>query len=257
MVGRILNALKILSSWNMFPECRWTVNMIEYLSYNCCCYCSSITKLCPTLCNAMTAACQAFLTITVSWRLPKFMSIELPMPSNHLIPCLPLLLPLSIFPSSRIFSSESVAHISLPKYWNFSFSISRSNEYSGLISFRMDWLNLFAVQGTQESSPTSQIKSIKSLALSLLYGSTLTSVNDCWKDHSLTIQTFVGKVMFLLSDMLPRFVIMFLSRSKRLLISWLMSPSTVILEPQKRKSVTASTFPPSICHKVMGLDAMT
>ena len=112
------------------------------------------------------------------------MSIESVMPSNHLILCLPLLLLPSIFPSIRVFSHQSVLCIRWPKYWSFSFSISPSNEYSGLISFRMDWLDLFAVQGTQEFSPTPQFKSINSLALSFLYSPTLTSIHDYWKNYS-------------------------------------------------------------------------
>ena len=112
------------------------------------------------------------------------MFIELVMPSNHLTLCHPLLLP-SIFPSIRVFSNELVLHIRWPKYWSFSFNISPSNEYSGPVSFRMDWLNLLAVQGTlQESSPTPQFKSINSSALSFLYSPTLTSIHDYWKNHS-------------------------------------------------------------------------
>ena len=118
--------------------------------------------------------CQASLSITNSRSLPKLMSIESVMPSNYLILCHPLLLPPSIFPSIRVFSDESALHIRWPKYWSFSFSIGPSNEYSGLISFRMDWLYLLAVQGTpKESSPRSQFKSINSLALSLLNSPTL------------------------------------------------------------------------------------
>ena len=112
-------------------------------------------------------------------------SIELVMPSNHLILCCPSLLPSSILPSIRVFSKESVLRIRWPKYWSFSFSISPSSEYSGLISFRMDWLGLLAVQeDSQESSPTRQFKSTNSLALSFLYGPTLTSIHDYWKHHS-------------------------------------------------------------------------
>ena len=129
-----------------------------------------------------TTACQASLSITSSQSPPKLMSIESVMPSNHLILCRPLLLLPSIFPSIRIFSSESVFHIRWPKYWSFGFSISPSNEHSGLISFRMDWLALLAVQGTQESSPTPQFKSINSLALSFLYSPTFTSIQDYWKN---------------------------------------------------------------------------
>ena len=128
-----------------------------------------------------TTACQASLSITHSRSLPKLMSIELVMPSNYLCQLL-LLLP-SIFPSIRGFSSESVLRIRWPKHWSFSFSISPSNEYSGLISFRIAWLDLLAVQGTLESSPTPQFKSINSLVLSFLYGPTLTSMHDHWKNH--------------------------------------------------------------------------
>ena len=126
-----------------------------------------------------TAARQASLAITNSQSLLKLRSIKSVMPSNHLILCRPLLLLPSVFPSISVFSIESVLHIKWPKYWSFCFSISPSNEYSGLISFRMDWLDLLAVQGTlQEYSPTPQFKSISSLALSFLYSPTLTSIRD-------------------------------------------------------------------------------
>ena len=132
-----------------------------------------------------TAACQASLSITNSWTLLKLMSIELVMSSNHLILCCPLLLLPSIFASIKVFSNKSVLHIRWPKYWSFSFSISSSNEYPGLISFRMDWLNLLSVQGTLKSLLlTPQFKSINSSALSFLYSPTLTSIHDCWKNHS-------------------------------------------------------------------------
>ena len=131
-----------------------------------------------------TAACQASLCITSSWSLLKFMSIESVMPSNHLILFCPHLLP-SIFPSIRVFSNESVLYIRWPKYWSFSFSINTSNEYSGLISFRIDWFDLLAVQGILKSLlQHHQFESINSLALNLLYGPTLISVPDYWKDHS-------------------------------------------------------------------------
>ena len=152
---------------------------------------SSVAQSCLTLWD-----CQAFLSITNSWSLLKLMSIKLVMPSNHLILCHPLLPP-SIFPSIRVFSSESVLHIRWPKYWSFSFSISPSKEYSGLISFRMDWLDLLAVQGTQESSPTPQFKSINSLALSFLYSLTCSTHMTTRKTIALTRRTFVGKVMSL------------------------------------------------------------
>ena len=204
-----------------------------------------------------TAACQASLSITNSWSLPKLMSIKSEMPSNHLILCHPLLLLPSVFPSIRVFSKESVLHIRWPKYWSFSFSISPSNEYSGLISFRMNWLDLLAVQGTPKSL--------------LQHHSSKTSVPQCsvffivqlshpyvatGKTIALTRWTFVSKVMSLLFNTVSRFVIAFLPRSKHLLISWLQSPSAVILEHKKIKSATASTFPPCIYHEVMELDAM-
>ena len=129
-----------------------------------------------------TAARQASLSITNSLSLLKLMSIESVMPSNHLILCRPLLLLPSIFPSIRGFSNESALHIRWPKDWSFNFNISPSNEHSGLISLRMDWLDLLAVQGT---SPTPQFKSINSSALSFLYSPTLTSIHDHWKNHSL------------------------------------------------------------------------
>ena len=131
-----------------------------------------------------TVAHQASLSITNSWRLLKLMSIEPVMLSNHLILCHPLLLLPSIFPSIRVFSSESALCIKWPKYWSFSLSISPSKEYSRLISFKTDWFDLLAVQRTQESFPTPQLKSINSSALSFLYSPTLTSIHDYWKNHS-------------------------------------------------------------------------
>ena len=204
-----------------------------------------------------TAAYQASLSFTISSSLLKFMSIESVMPSNHLILCRPLLLPPSIFPSIRVFSNESVLHIRWPKYWNFSFSISPSNEYSGLISFKMDWLDLLAVQGTLKS-----LLQHHSSKASILQHSTFFMVqlsHPCMttgKTIALTRQTFVGKVMSLIFNMLSSLVITFLPRSKRLLISWLQSPYPVILEPPKIKSVIVSIVSPSICHEVMGPDAM-
>ena len=139
---------------------------------------SSLDQSCPTPCDPMDSS----LSITNSWSLLKLMFIESVMPSNHLIFCQPLPLPASIFPSIRVFSTESILPNRWPKYW--SFSISPFNEYSGLISFRTDWFD-FTLQGTQESSPTPQLKSINSSALSFLYGPTLTSIHDHWKNHSL------------------------------------------------------------------------
>ena len=132
-----------------------------------------------------TVACQASLSISNSWSLLKLMSIELVMPSNHLIFCRPLFLPPSIFPSIRVFSNESALRIRWPKYWSFSFSISSSNKYSGLISFYDELVGSpCSPRDSQESSPTLQFKSINSLALSFLYSSTLTSIHDHWKNHS-------------------------------------------------------------------------
>ena len=179
------------------------------------------------------------------------------MPSNHLILCHPLLFPPSIFPSLRVFSNESALHIRWPKYWSFSFSISPSNEYSGLIFFRMDWLDILAVQGTLKS-----LLQYHNSKASFLWHSAFFIVQlshpymTIGKTIALTRRTFVGKVMSLLFNMLSRMVITFLPRSKCLLISWLQSPSAVILEPQKIKSLTVSTACISICHEVMGPDAM-
>ena len=161
---------------------------------------------------------------------------------------------LMIFPNIRIFSNESALCIGWPKYWRSSFSISLSNEHLGMISFRIDWLDLLAIQGTlKESSPEPQFKSMNSSVLSLFYGPTLISIHDYGKNHSLTIQTFDSKVMSLLFNTLSSFAIDFFPRSKCLLISRLQSLSTVILETKKRKSVPVSTFPLSICHEVIGL----
>ena len=188
-----------------------------------------------------TAARQAFLSIAISWSLLKLMSIVLVMPSNHLIFCHPLLLLPSIFPSIRIFSNESALRIRWPKCWSFTFSISPSNEYSGLTSFRINWFDLLAVQGTLKSllQLHSWIASFFRWSVffmvQLSYPYTITG-----KTIALTVWTFVGKVMSLLFTTVSRFVIAFLPRSKCLLISWLQSPSAVILEPKKIKSVTVS-----------------
>ena len=164
------------------------------------------------------------------------------MPSNHLILCHRLLLPSSILSSIRVLTNESVLCIRCPKYWSFSFNINPSYEHSGLISFRMDWLNLLAVKGTLKSLLQHQFKSINSSVLSFLYSPTLTSMHDYWKNHTLTRQTFVGKVMSLLFNMLSRLVIIFLPKSKYLFISWLQSPSTMILEPAKIKYIVSSSL---------------
>ena len=180
------------------------------------------------------------------------------MPSNHLILCCPLLLLPSIFPSIRVFSSESVLHIRWPKYWSFSFSISPSNEYSGLISFRIDWFDLLAVQSTLKNLLQHHSSKASVLQLSVFFMVQLSHpYTTTGKTIALTRWAFVGKVMFLLFNMLSRFVIAFLPRSKCLLISWLHSPSALILEPKKVKSVTVSIVSLSICHEVMGPDAMS
>ena len=154
----------------------------------------------------------------------------------------------------RVFSNESVLCIRWPKYWSSSFSISPSSEHLGLISIRMDWLDLLAVQGTLKSSPTPQFKSINSSVFSLPYGSTLISILDYWKTIALTRQTLVSKVMSqqckMVFNMLSRFVIAFLLRSQSLLIFWLQSPSAVILEAPKKKSLTVSIVFPSPSLKV-------
>ena len=134
--------------------------------------------------TSRTAARQASLSFTISQSLLKLRSIESTMPSNHLVLCHPLLLLPSIFPSISVFSNESVLRIRWPKYWSFTFSFSPSNEYSGLISFMMDWLNLLAVQDSQESSPAPQFRSINSLVLTFLYSPTLRSIHDYQKNHS-------------------------------------------------------------------------
>ena len=175
------------------------------------------------------AARQASLSITISRSLLKLMSIALVMPSNHLILCHPLLFPPSIFPSIRVFSNESVLHIMWPKYWSFSFSISPSNEYSGLISFRMAWLDLLAVQGAIKSLLQHHSSEISVLQVSAFFIIQLSHpYMITGKTLALTRWTFVGKVMSLLFNMLSSLVIAFLPRSKRLLISWLQSPSAVI-----------------------------
>ena len=207
---------------------------------------SSVQKLCHVclFLTPWTATHQDSLSISISQSLFKLISIESVMPFNHLTLCRPLLLLLSIFASIRVFSNESVLHIRWPKYWSFSFSISPSNEYSGLISFRVDWLDLLAVQG-----PLKSLLQHHSSKASILWHSAfliLQLSHPCMttgKTIALIRRTFVGKVMFLLFNMLSRWVTTFLPRRKGLLISWLQPPSAVILEPPKIKSVTVSGFP--------------
>ena len=189
----------------------------------------------------MDWTCQASLSTTNSWGLLKVMCIELVIPSNHLTLCHPLLLLPSILPSIKIFSNESALHIRWPKYWSFSFSISPSNEYSGFISFKIDSFNLLAIQGTLES-----LLQHHSSKVSILQCSAFFMVQHyhpymtIGEVIALIRQAFVSKVMSLLFSMLSSLVIAFLPRSKCLLISWLQSPSEVILEPKKIRSNTVS-----------------
>ena len=198
----------------------------------------------------------ASMSITNSRSSLRLTSIDSVMPSSHLILCCRLLLLPPILPSIRVFSNESTLHTMWPKYWSFSFSISPSKEHPGLISCRMDWLDLLAVQGLSSVFPTLQIKA------SILPCSAFFTVHlshpymTTGKTIASTRQTFVGKVMSLLLNMLSRLVITSLPRSKRLLISWLQSPSAVILEPPQNKVCQLfSTVSPSICHEVMGPNA--
>ena len=203
------------------------------------------------------AARQASLSITNSRSSLRLMSIESVMPSSHLILCSPLFLLPPIPPSIRVFSNESTLRMTWPKYWSFSFSISPSKEHPELISFRMDWLDLLVVQGTLKT-----LLQYHSSKASFLWCSAFFTVQlshpymTTGKTIALTRWTFVGKVMSRLLNMLSKLVITFLPRSKCLLISWLQSPSAVILEPPKIKSDTVSTVSPSISHEVMGPDAM-
>ena len=203
-----------------------------------------------------TAARQASLSITNSRCLLKLMSIELVMPSSHLILCSPLLLLPSIFPSIRVFSNESVLRIRWPKYWSFSFNISPSNEHSGLIFFRMDRLDLLAMQETHKSLLQHRSSKASILQCSAFFIIQLSHpYMTTGKTIALTRQTFVGKVISLFFNMLSRLFISFSSK-EFLLISWLQSPSAVILEPPKIKPATVSAGSPSICHEVMGPDAL-
>ena len=217
---------------------------------------STAAQSCPTLCDHMDCSTPG---LPVHYQLPeilKLMSIELVMTSIHIILCHPLLLSPSIFASIRVFSNESALRIRWPKYWTFSFNMILPMN-SGLISFMMDWLDLLAVQGTlkgllqHHSSKTSVLWCSAFFVVQLSHPYMTTG-----KTIPLTRWTFVGKVMSLLLNMLSRLVVTVLPRSKRLLISWLQSPSAVILEPQNIKSDTVSTVSPSVCHEVMGPDAM-
>ena len=199
-----------------------------------------MAQSCLTLAISRTAAFQASLSIINSRSLLKLMSIESVMPSSHLILCRPLLLPPSIFPSIRVFSNESALHIRWPKYWSFSLNISPSNGYLGLISFRIDWFDSLQSKGLwsllQHHSSKASVLQCSAVFIFLILHPFMTT----GKTIALTRWTFVGKVMSLLFNMPSRFVVAFLPRSKCLLISWLQSPSAVILEPPKIKSVTVS-----------------
>ena len=219
---------------------------------------SSVQFSCSVVSDSVTpwiAACQASLSITNSWSLLKLMPIEPVMPSSHLILCHPLLLLPPIPPSIRVFSNQSTLCKRWPKYCSFSFSISPSNEHPGLISFRMDWQDLLAFQGTLKSllqhhnSKASILQCTAFFTVQLSHPYMTTG-----KTIALTRWTFVGKVLSLLINMLSRLVITFLPRNKHLLR--LQSPSAMILELKKIKSDTISTVSPSISHEVMGLDAM-
>ena len=250
--------LSILEDARILLKCSLNTKINNYIFYTYSVQHSSVQWLSHVwlFATPWIAALQASLSITNSQSSLKLILIESVMSSSHLILCRPLLLP-PIPPSIRVFSNESNLHMRWPKYWSFSFSISPSNELLGLISFRMDWLDLLAVQGTlksllqHHSSKASifQRSAFFTVQLSHPYMTT-------GKTIALTRQTLVGKVMSLLFNMLSRLVITFLPRSKRLLISWLQSPSAVILEPKKIKSDTVSTVSPSISHKVMGPDSM-
>ena len=227
----------------------WTNNTEWYcwvLIYICCCY--SVAKSCSTLCDPMNCSTPGF---SILHYLLEFAQVHVHWvgDAHHLILCCHLLLLLSIFPRIRVFSRVSLLH-QVAKYWNFSFSISPSNDYSGLISFRIDWFDLLAVRGTLKS-----LLQHYSLKASVLWCSAFFMVQithpymTTGKTIALTRQTSVGKVMSLVFNMLSRFVITFLRRSKHLLISWLQSPTAVILEPKTINSATASSFSPLFAMK--------
>ena len=216
---------------------------------------SSDTQSCPTLCNLMNRSMPG---LPVHHQLPEFAQTHgIEMPSNHLILSRPLLLLPPIPPSVRVFSNESTLLMRWPKYWGFSLSISPSNEHPGLVFFRMDWLDLLAGHRTLKSLLQHHSSKASILRRSAFFTVQLSHpYMTTGKTIALTRWTFVGKIISLLFSMLSRFVITFLPRSKRLLISCLQSPSTVILEPKKIKPDTLSTVSPSISHEVMGPDAM-
>ena len=229
-----------------------------------CCYIilqfSSVQSLSPVqlFATPWTVACQASLSITNSQSLLKLLSIKSMMPSNHLFLCCPLLLLPSIFPSIRVFSNESVLHIRWPKDWSFSFSISPSNEYTGLTSFMIDWFDFLAVQGNLKSLLQHHSSKVSILQHSAFFIVQLSHpYMTTRKTIALIRQTFVSKVMSPLFNMLSRCVIAFLPRNKFLLISGLQSSAAAIFEPPPQiKSITVSIVSPSICCEVMGPGAM-
>ena len=218
---------------------------------------SSVAQSCPTLCDPMNRSMPG---LPVHHQIPEFTQTHVhrvsdaiqpshPLPSPFLVPRVP--------PNVRVFSSESTLLMRWPKYWSFSLSISPSNEYPGLVSFRMDWLDLLAVQGTRKSLLQHHSSKASILRHSAFFTVQLSHpYMTTGKTIALTRWTLVGKVISLLFNMPSRLVITFLPRSKHLLLSWLQSPSAVILEPRKIKSATVFTVSPSICHEVMRLDAM-
>ena len=218
---------------------------------------SSVTQSCPTLCDRMNCSTPG---LPVHHHLPEFTQTHVHRVHDAIQPShpqLPLLLLPPIPPSNRVFSNESALRMRWPKYWNFSFNISPSNEHPGLVSFRMDWLDLLAVQGTLKSllqHHSSKASILQHSAFFMVQRSHLYMTTG--KVIALTIQTFDDKVVSLLFNTLSRFAIGFLPWSRCLLISWLQSLFAVILETRKIKSVTVSTVSPSICHEVMGPDAM-
>ena len=217
---------------------------------------SSVTQSCPTSCDPMDCGIPGFSVYRQLLELAQTHVYRVSDASNHLIFCHPLLLP-SIFPNIRLFSSESVLCIRWPKYWSFSFSFRPCNQYSALISFRMDWLDLLAFQGTLKSLLQHYCSKVSVLWCSAFFMAQLShSYMTTGKAIALIRWTFVSKVMSLLYNLLSRFVITFLPRSKCLFISWLQSPSAVILEPKKIKSDTVSIVSPSICHAVMEPNVM-
>ena len=215
---------------------------------------SSVAQSCP-LCDPMNYSTPG---LPVHHQLPEFTQTHVHRVGDAIHPSHPLSSPWRLIPPCiRVFSNESTFHMRWPNYWNFSFSIIPSKEHPRLISFRMDWLDLLAVQGTLKS-----LLQHHSSKASILQHSAFFTVQlshpymTTGKTIALTRQTFVGKVLSLLFNVLSRLVITFLPRNKRLLISWLQSPSAVILEPKKIKSVTVSIVSPSIYHEMIGLDAM-